>query len=135
MPLQNNRNPRRLWTRDEFILALDLYFRIPFGSISGNNPDIRKLAQFLDRTPDSVSMRLSNYASCDPKLQKRGIVGLPAGIKKCMPYWNEFSMDLLKLKKAAIYSRKHIIETASLNELDPCTFLTNWDILLKDIYI
>lgn len=28
----------RLWTRDEFILALDLYFRIPFGQINKNNP-------------------------------------------------------------------------------------------------
>ena len=44
----------------------------------------------IGRTPSSVAMRLSNYASFDPLLQARGIVGLRGGGDKCKAYWDEF---------------------------------------------
>ncbi|TDO03861.1 HNH endonuclease [Sunxiuqinia elliptica] len=81
---------RRLWTREELILALSLYLKLPFGKIHHQNPDIIELAQLIDRTPSAVSMRLSNFASVDPFHQKRGIKGLVGGIKQVQPIWNEF---------------------------------------------
>ena len=38
-----------------------------------------------------MALRLVNYASCDPILQKRGIKGMVGGIKQCQPLWDEFN--------------------------------------------
>lgn len=81
---------RRLWTRDEMILAFNLYLKIPFGKINKNNPKIIELANLIGRTNNSIALRLVNYASCDPILQSRGVVGMTAGRKLCKPYWDEF---------------------------------------------
>lgn len=69
------------WNTEETILALDLYFRIPFGQISGKNKNIIELADLLGRTPGSVALKLSNLAHFDPALQKRNIKGMSNGSK------------------------------------------------------
>lgn len=81
---------RRLWNREELILAFSLYLKLPFGKLHHGNPDIIHLAQIIDRTPNSIAMRLSNFASVDPYHQERGIKGLTGGIKQVEPIWNEF---------------------------------------------
>jgi len=81
---------RRLWTREELILALNLYLKLPFGKLDSRTPEIIKLAEILGRTPSSISMRLNNFASVDPFHQQRGIVGLKGGKKQVEPIWNEF---------------------------------------------
>ena len=81
---------RRLWTREELILAFSLYLKLPFGKLHHGNPEIIHLASILDRTPNSIAMRLSNFASVDPYHQKRGIKGLTGGIRQVEPIWNEF---------------------------------------------
>jgi putative restriction endonuclease len=124
----------RLWTRDEFILALDLYFRIPFGQINKNNPDIIKLAAFIGRTPSSVGMRLSNYANCDPKLKAAGIKGLEGGQQQCQPYWDEFSNSRGKLMSAANESRIHLIESNSKGRNQFYSHISEWDNLVNEMY-
>lgn len=79
------------WTRDELILALNLYFKLPFGKLNSKTPEIIQLSELIDRTPGSVSMRLCNFASVDPFHQQRGIVGLRGGMKIVQPIWDEFS--------------------------------------------
>lgn len=81
---------RKLWTREELVLALNLYLKLPFGKVHHRNPDIIRLAHLMGRTPNSVSMRLSNFASVDPFHQKRGVKGLTGGIKQVQPIWDEF---------------------------------------------
>ncbi|MCX6222226.1 MAG: HNH endonuclease [Bacteroidia bacterium] len=81
---------RRLWTREELILALNLYLKLPFGKLHHGTPEIIHLAQIIDRTPNSVAMRLSNFASVDPFHKERGIKGLIGGIKQVEPIWIEF---------------------------------------------
>lgn len=81
---------RRLWTREELILALNLYLKLPFGKLHHGNREIIHLAKILDRTPNSIAMRLSNFASVDPFHQGRGIKGLTGGIKQVQPIWDEF---------------------------------------------
>lgn len=81
---------RKLWTRDELILALNLYLKLPFGKLDSRTPEVIHLASIVGRTPGSISMRLNNFASVDPYHQQRGIGGLQGGKKQVEPIWNEF---------------------------------------------
>lgn len=81
----------KLWTREELILALNLYLKLPFGKIHSRNPEIIHLANLIDRTPNSVAMRLTNFASVDPFHQARGVKGLEGGKRQVQPIWDEFS--------------------------------------------
>ncbi len=81
---------RRLWTREELILALNLYLKLPFGKLHHGTPEIIHLGKILDRSPNSIAMRLSNFASVDPFHKDRGIKGLTGGLKQVEPIWNEF---------------------------------------------
>lgn len=96
---------RNLWTKDEMILVLNLYLKIPFGKMHAGNIDVIRTAHLIGRTPDAVAFRLVNYASCDPQLKKRGILGMSHGGKKCEKYWNEFVEDPEKL----IYESERIL--------------------------
>lgn len=94
-----------LWTREEMILALNLYLKLPFGKMDSRNPQVKRLAEIIGRTADAVAYRLVNYASCDPILQQRGVSGMSNGKKKCLPYWNEFINDRERL----IYESERIL--------------------------
>ena len=87
MPLRN------LWTPDEFILVLDLYFKLPFGRLNKNTPEVKKLAQLMGRSDNSVALRLVNYAACDPYIIATGRHGMSSGRKTCQPYWDRFYND------------------------------------------
>ena len=82
--------PRRDWTRDELIVAFNLYCRIPFGRIHIRNPEVIALAKALGRTPSSVSWKLANFARLDPALKMRKIKGASHGSKAEEIVWNEF---------------------------------------------
>ena len=86
-----------LWTRDEMILVLNLYLKLPFGKMDRRNPDVIHLANIIGRTANAVALRLVNYASHDPQLKQRGIAGMAHGGKKCGEYWNEFIGDRERL--------------------------------------
>jgi putative restriction endonuclease len=87
----------RPWSREELVVALNLYLKIPFAKIHYTNPDIIKLAKAIGRTNSSVSMRLSNYAACDPYHSKRGVIGLRNGMSVCLPIWEAFEHNREKL--------------------------------------
>lgn len=89
--------PRRNWTREELILAFNLYFKIPFGKFDDKTPEIISLAKILNRTPDAVALKLGNFARFDPSLKKRNIVGLSHGSKLDEVVWNEFYGNLEEL--------------------------------------
>lgn len=88
---------KNLWSKEEMILVLNLYLKIPFGKMYAGNEDVIKIAHLIGRTPNAVALRLVNYASCDPRLKQRGIVGMSHGGKKCEEYWNEFAETPEKL--------------------------------------
>ncbi len=81
------------WTREELIVAFNLYCKIPFGKIHIHNPEIIVLAKILGRTPSAVSWKLANFASIDPSLKKRNISGASHGSKLDAEIWNEFNGD------------------------------------------
>ncbi|MGD1088579.1 MAG: HNH endonuclease [Verrucomicrobiota bacterium] len=79
------------WTREEHILAFNLYCKIPFGSIHMHNPRVIQLARLLGRSVGAVSLKLSNFARLDPSLQARGIRGMQHGAKGEEEVWHEFA--------------------------------------------
>lgn len=81
---------QRLWTREEYILAFNLYMKIEFGKTHSRNPKIIELAKLIDRTPASVVMRLGNFASIDPYHQNRGVGGLKNAGAQTQIIWDEF---------------------------------------------
>lgn len=82
--------PPRLWTKEELILAFNLYLKLPYAKVSKTTPEVKKLAEILKRTPSSIAMRLANFASVDPFHIGRGVVGLKNGMNQVQPIWNEF---------------------------------------------
>jgi len=65
---------QKLWTRDELILAINLYSKITFGKMHQSNPKIIDLANMIGRTPGSIAYKLVNFASLDPRLTQKGMV-------------------------------------------------------------
>lgn len=80
--------PRRNWTREELLLALNLYCKLPFSKFSSSTPEIKQLATIIQRTPSAVAMKLSNFASLDPSLEQ---AGLRHGGKLDKEIWDEFT--------------------------------------------
>jgi putative restriction endonuclease len=89
--------PSRNWSREELIVAFNLYCKIPFGKIHVRNPEIIALAKALRRTPSSLSWKLANFARLDPELQKRNIAGATHGSKLDVMVWEEFNHNWEKL--------------------------------------
>ncbi len=106
------RNPA--WTRDELILALDLYVRF-----MGNPPDkgskeivalsvlLNRIAGGLEggdvtlRNPNGVYMKLMNFRRFDPVYQAQGKSGLTRGNKLEEVVWNDFASDPARLASTA----------------------------------
>src|SRR5258708_12641612 len=88
----------RDWTREELIVAFNLYCKIPFGRIHIRNPLVIELAGAIGRTPSSVSWKLANFARLDPALKKRNVVGASHGAKAEVEIWEEFKSDWEKLR-------------------------------------
>lgn len=112
---------QKLWTREELILAINLYWKLEFGKIHQGNPEVIKLAGLLERSPSSVVFKLGNFGSFDPSLQERGVGGLKNTSKLDEEIWNEFFENLEELsyeseKLRATFENKTVEE---LNDLDP----------------
>src|ERR1700688_705616 len=89
--------PRRDWTREELIVAFNLYCKIPFGRIHIRNPLIIELARAIGRTPSALSWKLANFARLDPALKKRNISGATHGAQAEVDIWNEFNNNWERL--------------------------------------
>jgi HNH endonuclease len=88
---------RRDWTREELIVAFNLYCKIPFGRIHIRNPLVIGLAKSIGRTPSAVSWKLANFARLDPALQSRNIAGATHGARAEIEIWKEFNQNWEKL--------------------------------------
>lgn len=86
-----------MWTREELILAFDLYCRIPFKKTKANNPEVVELAKLLKRSPASVARKLGNFGSFDPGLRQRQVTGLVHTGKLDREIWDEFNSDWNRL--------------------------------------
>jgi len=114
----SQRNPG--WTRDELILALDLYFKQRPLRISHHHPEVIALSELLNclgihlnppdkhtfRNPNSVYMKLCNFLPLDPGYKGKG---LTRGGAEDARIWNEFSANLLDLAATAAAIRANAI--------------------------
>jgi putative restriction endonuclease len=89
------------WTRDELMIALNLYHKLTFGQFHARNPVIMALAEKFGRSPGSVGMKLCNFASFDPALRLRGIKGLPGASALDRMVWEEFHAHLAETAPAS----------------------------------
>lgn len=111
---------QKLWTREELILAINLYWKLEFGKIHQGNPEVIKLANLIGRSKGSIVFKLGNFGSFDPSLQARGVGGLKNTSKLDEHIWNEFFENFEELsfeseKLRAQFENKSVEE---LNEID-----------------
>lgn len=85
------------WTREETIVAFNVYCKIPFKSSSKTNAIIIKYANIIGRSPSALNMKIGNFGRLDPELKKQGIVGLVNGSRLEEDIWNEFHGNWEKL--------------------------------------
>jgi 5-methylcytosine-specific restriction protein A len=99
------------WSRDELILALDLYLRHRKSLPSKHHAEVQELSRFLGkmglalgisssasfRNPNGVYMKLGNFCRWDPDYTSEGKKGLAKGNKDEEVVWKEFSGSPEKL--------------------------------------
>lgn len=110
----------RIWTREETIIAFNLYCKIPFNKSSKRHPLIIKYAEIIGRTPDALNMKIGNIGRLDPDLKSKGITGLVHGAKAEEEVWNEFYDNPERLsfeseKLIAKFSHKKIEDSTEID--------------------
>jgi putative restriction endonuclease len=112
------------WSKEETIIAFNVYCKVPFKSSSKTNPTIIKYANIIGRSPSALNMKIGNFGRLDPELKKQGITGLVNGSRLEEDVWNEFNDNWDKLafeseKLIAQFQNKTIeqIETINIDDL------------------
>ena len=111
------------WTREETIIAFNVYCKIPFKNSSKMHPTIIKYANIIGRTPSALNMKVGNIGRLDPDLKKSGIKGLVHGAKMEEEVWNEFynNPELLAFeseKLIAEFSKQNIEASTDIETKD-----------------
>lgn len=112
----DDNNKRRNWTKEETIIAFNVYCKIPFKSSSKTNPTIIKYANIIGRSPSALNMKVGNFGRLDPELKKQGITGLVNGSQMEELVWDEFNGNWEELafkseELIAKFQNKEIEET------------------------
>lgn len=107
------------WTREETIIAFNVYCKIPFKNSSKTHPEIIRYANIIGRTPSALNMKVGNIGRLDPDLKQQGITGLVHGAKMEEEVWNEFYSNPERLAYeseilVAKFSEKNIEETTNI---------------------
>ena len=95
------------WNREQLIVALNLYWKIPYNKISGSsNSLIQQIAPLINRTPAALAYKLMNFTSLDAEKQKIGNKGKSAASSSDKEIWNEYfgKWEKLALDSSAILS-------------------------------
>ncbi|CAN5118301.1 hypothetical protein BH10PLA2_BH10PLA2_00150 [soil metagenome] len=96
---EKTKNP--LWTREQVILALDLYVKHQGRDPGVNHPDVIEMSALLRqmateaglttyRNPSGVIMKMMNFRSVDPAFTSKGGKGLDGASKLDKAIWAEF---------------------------------------------
>ena len=110
---------QKLWTREELILAINLYCKTPFGKLDARNPSVISLANLIGRTSNSVALKLVNFASLDPTLKARGIKGASNASKLDKEIWEEFfnNWDILPFESELLLAKFQKTSVENLNDI------------------
>jgi putative restriction endonuclease len=110
------------WTRDQQLVALRLYMRLPFGRLHGRNPEIIALASEIGRTPNALAMKACNFASLDPAFRATNRRGLSGASEADRSLWNQFAQNAEQIAAEAeeTFARlEPAAATAQLVEVQP----------------
>lgn len=108
----------RRWTREELLVALNLYHKLNFGQLHARQPAVIAIARRLDRSPNSLAMKLVNLASLDPALKLRGIRGLPGASTRDREVWDEFHSNINQLAPASEDALRQLFEVSEADEIE-----------------
>jgi predicted restriction endonuclease len=113
------------WTRQELIVAFNLYCQLPFGTIHSRNPLIVRVAEKLERTPSALAMKMLNFASLDPMIIDSGRHGLGNASSTDRAVWQEFHQDWeqLALESQRFLKDIRVIPPRELSKIMPTDFL------------
>jgi putative restriction endonuclease len=78
---------QKLWTRDEILIAINLYHKLTFGQLDARNKLVIEVAEKLGRTSNSLALKLVNLASLDTSLPRKGMSNYSKLDKEV---WSEF---------------------------------------------
>lgn len=78
------------WTREQLLVAINLYCELDFGKFHKDHPRIIELATQIGRTPSALAMKLCNLASLDPAITASGRKGLDNASAQDRAIWQEF---------------------------------------------
>lgn len=111
------------WTRDELILAFNVYCKTPFTKINSKYKTVIELSSIINRSANAVAIKLANFARLDPVLQSRNIAGMSHGSKGEEVIWNEFNNNWDKLsleseKLLAQFKGVSIEKSAEIETID-----------------
>ena len=81
------RKGQRLWSRDEILIAINLYHTLTFGQFHSKNKVVIDVSKKIDRTPGSLALKLGNLASLDDSIHQKGMMNYS---KLDREVWNEF---------------------------------------------
>lgn len=107
------------WTRDELLVAFNLYCKLPFGRLHRGNTEIIALANAIGRSPSAVAWKLVNFASIDPAITVTGRVGASHGGKLDAEVYREFTQDWERLS----YESERLLAKLTGSAFEPVTDL------------
>src|SRR5487761_2031235 len=81
------------WTRQQLLVAFNLYCQLSFGQLHSRTPIIIRYAALIGRTPSALAMKLSNIASLDPAITSTGRKGLAGASSSDRAMWLEMESD------------------------------------------
>lgn len=119
------------WSRDELILALDLYVQNPVSPPGKTSREVAELSEVLNqlrrvlgvagddkfRNVNGVYMKLMNFRRFDPQFQAAGKAGLKRVGKDEERVWDEFASNHIRLKSAAEAIRVTLSAADAVHEL------------------
>lgn len=112
------------WTRQQSLVAFNLYCRLPFGRLHSKNPDIIQYANLIGRTPSALAMKLSNIASLDPAITSTGRSGLSGASSADKAMWQEMQQNWEVFSIAMADAEQAFSATSLSNTIDISSNLT-----------
>ena len=109
---------RSAWTREQLLVALGLYCRLPFGRLHSRNPEIVDVANAIGRTPSALAMKLVNIASLDPAITSTGRRGLNKASSNDRAMWEEMQSDWERFAVECQAAVNSLVDDADGNDGD-----------------
>jgi len=90
------------WTKEELMLAYNLYCKIPITDINLQNNEIIRFAEILNKTPKEIAKRFKNFSKLDASVKIIENID-----KEDLNIWNLFNVDW---KESAYKSENKLLE-------------------------